>query len=521
MRHGRPVIGWDSVRSPRVISLLREIIRVVPRVNFVPEAYIGLRDFLLLRRMNMKQIRISDITMKQPSDEFSLSFKEKIELSKLLDRLGVSVIEIDGIDNARVDALRIKSIASAVQSSIVAVPVQLCQENVQLVWKTLSGAKHPRLQVCAAVSSVQMEYLYHKKPDAMIQAVAETVRGCADLCADVEFIADDATRSDPKFLAQIINAAIDNGATTVTICDTAGTMMPEEFSAFIRDLFTAVPALENISLGVSCSNALAMADACSIAAVCHGASEIKAASYPVMTTSLSNVSRIIASRGDCFNASTSVQVTQLSRIIGQITWMCQSVRGKTSPFDTGVAMDSGVYLTAHDDLSAVLKAVEQLGYELSEEDGIKVYEAFQAIAAKKEQVSEKELDAIIASAAMQVPPTYILDNYVITAGKTISATAHLRLNKNNEKLEGVCIGDGPIDAAFLTIESIIGHHYELDDFQIQAVTEGREAMGQTVVKLRSNGKLYSGRGISTDIVGASIQAYISALNKIAYEEDDV
>ena len=468
----------------------------------------------------MKQIRISDITMKQSGGEFSLSFKEKIELAKLLDRLGASVIELEGIDNARVDALRIKSIASAVHNSIVAVPVQLSEESVHSVWKALSGAKKPRLQVCGAVSSVQMEYLYHKKPDAMIAAVADTVRICAGLCNDVEFIADDATRSDPQFLAQILNAAIENGASTVTICDTAGTMMPEEFAAFIWNLYTAVPCLERVALGVSCCNALAMADACSIAAVCHGADEIKAAAYPVMTASLANISRIIAAKGDSFNAATSVQVTQLSRIIDQITWMCQTVRGKTSPFDHGVQMESGIYLTAHDDLTAVLKAVERLGYDLSEEDGIKVYDAFQAIAAKKEQVSEKELDAIIASAAMQVPPAFVLDSYVITAGNTISATAHLRLCKYGEKLEGVCIGDGPIDAAFLTIESIIGHHYELDDFQIQAVTEGREAMGQTVVKLRSNGKLYSGRGISTDIVGASIQAYISALNKIVYEEDE-
>ena len=380
---------------------------------------------------------------------------------------------------------------------------------------------HPRLQVCAAVSSVQMEYLYHKKPDAMIAAVAETVRACAGLCRDVEFVADDATRADLQFLNQILNVAIENGASAVTVCDTAGTMMPVEFAAFLQELYNAVPALEQVALGVACSNELAMADACSIAAVGQGAVEIKTAAYPVMTASLSNVARIIASRGDCFDAGTSVQVTQLSRIIGQITWMCQTVRGKNSPFDTGVQMDSGIYLTAHDDLPAVLKAVEHLGYDLSEEDGCKVYEAFQAIAAKKEQVSEKELDAIVASAAMQVPPAYVLESYVITAGNTISSTAHLRLNKNGEKLEGVCIGDGPIDAAFLTIESIIGHHYELDDFQIQAVTEGREAMGQTVVKLRSNGKLYSGRGISTDIVGASIQAYISALNKIVYEEDEV
>ena len=133
----------------------------------------------------------------------------------------------------------------------------------------------------------------------------------------------------------------------------------------------------------------------------------------------------------------------------------------------------------------------------------------------------RELDAIVASAAMQVPPTYQLDTYVINSGNTISSSVHMKLRRADTVLEGICLGDGPIDAAFLAIEQITGQHYELDDFQIQSVTEGREAMGQTVVKLRSEGKVYSGRGISTDIVGASILAYINALNKIVYEEEAV
>ena len=172
-------------------------------------------------------------------------------------------------------------------------------------------------------------------------------------------------------------------------------------------------------------------------------------------------------------------------------------------------------------MEALLQAVEQLGYELSDEDKPKVYDAFQAIAAKKEKVGIRELDAIVAAAAMQVPSAYRLDTYVINAGNTIASSAHMRLIRDEAVLEGVCLGDGPIDAAFLAIESITGRHYELDDFQIQAVTEGREAMGQTIVRLRSNGKLYSGRGISTDIVCASIHAYLSALNKIVYEEEEV
>ena len=470
----------------------------------------------------MKQIRISDVTMKQNTTEISLSFKEKIELAKLLDKLEVSVIELEGIHNSKIDALRIKSIATAVQGSTVAVPVALDEQSVAITWNALQLAKKPRLQVCAPVSSVQMEYLFHKKPDAMVTAIAQTVAACRAVCPDVEFVADDATRSDSTFLAQVIQAAVDQGATTVTLCDTAGSMMPEEFAAFVRDVYAQVPALKEVALGVSCSNDLSMADACVIAAVCQGAGEVKTAACPVSTASLSNVSRIIASRGDSFGAACPLRVTQLSRTISQIQWMCQTGRSKTSPFDNGVQEeDSGIYLTAHDEIAGVLKAVEKLGYDLSEEDGAKVFEAFQAIAAKKEKVSAKELDAIVASAAMQVPPAYVLDAYVITSGNTISATAHMKLVKAGTKLEGVCIGDGPIDAAFLAIESITGHHYELDDFQIQSVTQGREAMGQTVVKLRSSGKVYSGMGISTDIVGASIHAYLSALNKIVYEEDDV
>ena len=469
----------------------------------------------------MKRIKISDMTMKQGEKLVPLTFKEKIELAKLLDKLGVSVIELEGIQNPRIDSLRIKSIASAVTGSIVAVPVALNEASVQAVWSALSQAKKPRLQVCAPVSSVQMEYLFHKKPDAMVKAVAETVAQCKALCNDVEFIADDATRSDTAFLCQIIEAAIAAGATTVTLCDTAGVMMPEEFGAFVEEICKAVPTLANITLGISCSNTLAMADACTVAALQKGAQEAKTAAYAINTASLYNVCNILIARGDSFGVTCPVPATQLGRTVDQIKWMCSAGKSKTSPFAGGIQAESGIFLSANEDITAVLKVVEQLGYDLSQEDGIRVYDAFRDIASKKEQVSAKELDAIVASAAMQVPATYILDNYVITAGNTISSSAMLKLKKGGTALEGVSVGDGPIDAAFLAIEKITGQHYELDDFQIQAVTEGREAMGQTVVKLRSGGKLYSGRGISTDIVGASIYAYLSALNKIVYEEDEV
>ena len=466
----------------------------------------------------MKTIKISDMTMKQVAEGFSLSFKEKIELAKLLDKLGADLIELEAIENPRIDPLRIKSIAAAVKESVVAVPVQLSQESVTATWSALREAKHPRLQVCAPVSPVQMEYLFHKKPEAMLAAIGTTVTACRAACADVEFVAGDATRSEAAFLQQALQTAIDAGASTVTVCDTAGTMLPAEFAQFIRQLYAAVPALSSVTLGVSCANTLSMADACVIAAVAEGACEIKAAAYPLGCVSLANIARLLVARGDSMDAGCNIRVTQLSRIVGQIAWMCQSGKTAAAAAETE---DAGIYLTAHDDIAAVSKVVESLGYDLSEEDTAKVYEAFRQIADKKEQVSAKELDAIVASAAMQVPPTYKLDTYVITSGNTISATAHIKLTKDEQPVEGVYIGDGSIDAAFQAIEKITGCHYELDDFQLQAVTEGREAMGQTVVKLRAGGKVYSGRGISTDIVGAGIQAYLSALNKIVYEEGEV
>ncbi len=465
----------------------------------------------------MMKIKISDVTMKQVAEGFSLSFKEKIELSKLLDRSGVDVIELEGIENPRVDSLRIKSVAAAVTNSTVAVPVQLDAENVRIVWASLQQAKKPRLQVCAPVSSVQMEYLFHKKPEAMLAAVSKTIECCKALCEDVEFIADDATRADGAYLVNMLQAAMEAGATTVTLCDTAGTMLPGEFAAFIQNLYAQSPALRNVNVGVSCVDTLSMADACVVAAAAEGVGELKVAAYPLCNASLASVVRVLAAKGDAIGVSCGVNVTQLSRTVDQVTWMCQT--GKTAQ-SASSQEDTGIYLTVHDDMAAVAKTVEMMGYDLSEEDISKVYEAFRQIADKKDKVGVKELDAIVASAAMQVPATYKLDTYVITSGNTISATAHIKLVKDGQPVEGVHIGDGAIDAAFLAIEKITGCHYELDDFQLQAVTEGREAMGQTVVKLRSGGKVYSGRGISTDIVGAGIRAYLSALNKILYEEEE-
>ena len=466
----------------------------------------------------MNCIRISDITMKQ--EGLSLSFKEKLELCKLLDKLGVSVIELPAIENAKIDSLLIKSIASAVGCTI-AVPVSLDCSDADTLWQALKTAKAPRLQICAPVSTVQMEYLYHKKPEKMLAAIENAVTLCKAKCADVEFIADDATRSEATFLSEVLEKAITAGATTVTLRDAAGNMLPDEFAAFVRSVKENTKGIDAVTLGIACSDDLSLADACTIAALPAGIGEVKAAAYPLCTASAANIAKILSLRGNVFSLSCPVGITQLDRICDQIAHICRTEKTRPAAFVPALPHAEELTLTARDDMAAVLQAVARLGYELSEEDGANVFAAFSAIAAKKAEVSAKELDAIVATAAMQVPATYTLDNYVITAASYASATAHMKLVRDGKILEGVSLGDGAIDAAFHALEQITGCHFELDDFQIQAVTEGREAMGQTVVKLRSGGKVYSGKGISTDIVGASIAAYLNALNKIVYEEETV
>ena len=469
----------------------------------------------------MRAIRVSDITMREAaaSKALSLSFKEKLEIVKILDRIGVGSIEVEGIESSKVDSLRIKSIASLVKNSTLAVPVKMDDDSIQAVWNAAKGAKHVRLQVEAAVSPSCMEYIQRKKADTLIADAAEAVAKCAQLTDDVEFVAIDATRTDVAYLARVIDAVVAAGAKTVTVCDAAGSMLPEEFAQFIADLYQATPQLKDIDLGISCCNNLNMADACAVAGVMAGASIVKATSYPMGVVALDNVARILAAKA--LGAQSKVRVTELKRAMNQISRLCCDDRSKASLF-TGAVSEAveGVVLTAGDDQATVMQYVERLGYSLSDEDAEAVFEAFKKIAASKERVSATELDAIVASAALQVPPTYTLDGYVINSGLSFKATSHISLRKDGELIEAVSLGDGPIDSSFKSIESVVGKHYELDDFSIQAVTEGREAMGESVVKLIADGKVYSGRGISTDIVESSIRAYINALNKIAYEEQN-
>lgn len=469
----------------------------------------------------MRKIYVSDITMKLSDSVFGnkLSFRQKIEMAKQLDRLGVDIIETCAMLNGKQDTLLVKSLASAISRSTLAIPIDITNpDSIAETWDALKEARHPRLQVMVPVSTVQMEYVCHKKPAAIIDMVDKKVRECAALCSEVEFIAQDFSRGETDFVLQVIGAAIDAGASVITVHDTAGTLFTDEMARSVTRLCDYLPS--HVRLGIICSNEMSMADACAIAAVMAGADEVKTVPHGNVITSLKRFVKIMSVKAEMCNAYCDVNMTELQRITDQIKALCMSEMNLSDIAANNAAMPdrNALILSRHDDKAAVMGVVNKLGYDLDPDDADKVYEAFLQLANENTAVDAKELDAIVASVAFQAPPTYKLSSYLINSGNVITATCHLRLKKDNALLECVCLGDGPVDAAFQAIEQLVGKRYELDDFQIQSVTEGREAMGRAVVRLCHEGKVFPGCGISRDIVGASIMAYLSAVNKIVFEE---
>ncbi len=457
----------------------------------------------------MKTIRIADTTLCRENNNFS--FKEKLEIARLLENLGVDTIELPEIQNSKTDTLLARTVSSFVKKSVLSIAAGISDESVTLAAEALSNAKKASIRIELPLSPVGMEYTCHKKAPKMLDWISHIVAKAKETTANVEFCALDASRAEKDFILQAVQAAVNAGADSVTICDTAGVMLPDDFAAYIAEITAGC----KVPVSVNCTNKNGLAEAQSVLAVRNGATGVKA-SVGGENASLETFATIIKNCGENYKLKTAINYTQLNRTVMQINRITESDKNDKTVVNVDSDMGS-IRLDKNDSQQAVISEVKKLGYDLSADDKAKVYEEFLRVASKK-TVGAKELDAIVASAALQVPATYKLKSYVINNGNIITASANITLERDGQLLEGIEIGDGPIDASFIAIEKIIGHHYELDDFQIQAVTEGAEAMGSAVVKLRSAGKVYSGNGISTDIIGASIRAYLNAINKIVYEE---
>ena len=458
----------------------------------------------------MKKIIVSDTTLRVSCEaaKILLSFRERLNIAAKLEKAGVDAIELPALSGGKEDAVVCRAIANSVACK-VCIPAGSSLQELEAAWNCICDAAAPCIQVILPVSTVQMEYMYHLKSPKMLEKIAQLCKAASKLCADVEFVAKDATRAEADFAASCCKTAAENGAAAVTICDDSGICFPEELAALVAQVKTSCDA----KVFVQPSNALNMAAACAVEALKAGADGVKTAAGAKDYLSADTLADILRAKGDALSLASSLDVTAIHNIISGISDDAATPVSQEAAYSSdSLALDAGCTL------SDIAATVGSLGYELSDEDIGKVYAEFRRVSERKASIGSRELEAIIATAAMQVPSTFHLVNYVVNSGNIIAATANITLEKDGEKMSGVSIGDGPIDAAFHAIEQIIGHHYELDDFQIQAVTKGREAVGSSIIRLRADGKLYSGNGISTDIIGACIRAYINALNKIVYED---
>lgn len=459
----------------------------------------------------MRNIAVSDITLKSAGAQ-ALTFREKASLAKSLDGLGVDKIELPKPCGAKEEAVVDSTISASVANAAVAIAVGMSEESLEAAWSCVKNAAKPCLQVEIPTSTVGMEYIWHMKAPKMLSAAEKMIKSAKEKCECVELVALDASRAERDFLVALCKMANDNGACSVTLCDDAGIYLPEDFAKMVKD----IKAECDIKISVMPSDDIGMACACAVAAVNAGAEGVKTA-VTGSRLALDDFAQIIKIKGDAMDVCTGLDLTRCHHAVGELESIFDNAKSETASVEMLIANE--ISLSASSTYPEVCEAIDTLGYDLTDEDKGRVYEEFQLLARKRNEIGTKEFEALIASSAMQVPSTYHLDSYVSNSGNIIPAMSNITLIKNGEKLSGVATGDGPIDAAFKAIEQIIGHHYELDDFKITAVTQGKEAVGEAIVKLRADGKLYSGNGISTDIIGASIRAYINALNKIVYAEN--
>ncbi|MGB9825841.1 MAG: 2-isopropylmalate synthase, partial [Desulfofundulus sp.] len=418
-------------------------------------------------------------------------------------------------------------------------------------WEAVKEAEQPRIHTFIATSPIHMRHKLRMTEEQVIEAAVAAVRRARSYVSDVEFSAEDASRSELDFLCRVLEAAIAAGATVVNIPDTVGYATPEEFARFIRDIRQRVPGIEKVVLSVHCHDDLGLAVANSLAAVMAGADQVEGAINGIGeragNAALEEVVMALYTRRDQFGCETNIRTEEIyrtSRLVSSLTGMPvqpnKAVVGKNAfAHESGIHQDgvlkerttyeimnpvmvgisqSNLVLGKHSGRHAFRQRLFELGYELSEEELNKAFQRFKLLADKKKEITDADLEAIVEEELRPIPVTYALEYLHISTGTTIMPTAAVRLKKGDELFEEAACGNGPVDAICRAVDKITGIPCVLKSWGINAVTSGKDAIGEVTLKISENGdKTYLGRGISTDILEASAKAYVNAVNRLLWE----
>lgn len=496
----------------------------------------------------MKRIKIFDTTLRdgEQSPGCSMNLKEKIDVARQLERLNVDVIEAGFAIASQGDFNSIREIANVVKDTTIASLSRAVPKDIQTAYEAVKNAKKPRIHTFIATSDIHMSYKLKMKPEEVLAQASAMVKYAKSLCEDIEFSAEDASRSNPEFLYRILEAVIKAGATVVNIPDTVGYTTPDEFYTLIKGIRENVSNIHRAEISVHCHNDLGLAVANSLSAIRAGASQVECTVNGIGeragNAALEEIVMAIDTRKDFYQMHTNIDTQQIfhtSRLITKVTGN-RVQNNKAIVGENAFAHESGIHqhgmlankgtyeimtpesvgisknnlvLGKHSGRHALLERVNALGYQLSPEKLDEIFIEFKQLADKKKVIYDRDIEALIQEKAGEIENAYKLSHFVINSGNTITSTANIMLVKNEENYEAVSHGHGPVDAAFKAIESIIGNRFELEDYTLKAVTEGEDALGEAMVKVKFGEGIWNGYGLSTDVIEASIQAYLNAINK--------
>jgi 2-isopropylmalate synthase len=495
-----------------------------------------------------RKIEIFDTTLRdgEQTPGISLNVKEKLEIARQLEKLSVDVIEAGFPIASKGDFNAVKTIAENIRGPVIAGLARAGFKDIDCAAEAVKAADRPRIHTFIASSPIHMKYKLKMTEEQVLESAVAAVKRAKSYVEDVEFSAEDASRSDVEFLCRLYSAAIKAGATVINVPDTVGYTTPKEFGNLIRTLMGRIPEIDKVKVSVHCHDDLGMAVANSLEAIVWGATQIECAvnglGERAGNAALEEIVMALDTRKDFYQVKHNINTKHIyrtSKMISTITGIFiqpnKAVVG-TNAFahesgihQHGVLAEKSTYeimtpqsiglttnilvLGKHSGRHAFAERLKEMGYELPQNELNKAFERFKDLADKKKEISDLDIEAIVEDQVMKLPQHIELECFQVSTGNKSIATATVRVKIKDNIVEEASTGDGPIDAAYRALERACNMNCKLVDYSIRSVSGGKDALGEVTVKVERDGRTFLGRGLSTDIIEASVMAYTNAMNK--------
>lgn len=498
------------------------------------------------------RIKIFDTTLRdgEQTPGVNLNVNEKVEIARQLERLGVDVIEAGFAISSLGDFEAITAVSKIIRDAKVASLARTLEKDIDRAWEAIKDAKMPRIHTFIATSDIHMKYKLKMTEEEVLDRVISMVKYARNYCDDVEFSAEDASRTRPEFLYRVVEEAIKAGATVINIPDTVGYAMPQEFGELIRKIKCNVPNIDKVDISVHCHDDLGLAVANSLFAIENGAVQVECTinglGERAGNASLEEVVMAIDTRKDYFKVEHKIDTTQIyrsSKLVSTLTGI-NVQPNKSIVGANAFAHESGIHQhgvltekTTYEIMKpesiglsqnrmvlgklsgrhAFEEKLKEMGYNLNEEQIKNAFQKFKDLADRKKDISDKDIEALVQEKVAKIPEVFQLETYQISSGDKVVSTATISVKRNGNVYTEAATGSGPIDAAFKAMERAVGFALNLEDYSLKAVTGGKDALGEVIVRVSKNGNAFIGRGVSTDIIEASVRAYLNAINKALSE----